>query len=359
MRNGAPPLRVGVVHDLSEPSPWVNSLCHLLKQLPNVDVQLLRTRDHNPHESKRPPWLVDRIYAMSRSRFDPFGPLTIPASASLASELVDAIRAADRDLIIWLAPFPGPHLEAQGLAKHGFLTVRFGDQNLGVPFWDEVANGIPTSAVSMFWHDRSFMQGYLVRQAETPIQSGIYMTANAEQPLVAAIRMLADLCLEIQDQGAVFSERVRRLVPQLLDHNKQPNYPSNLDAARFIVKKLSRSARLRWTTRGKTAMWFVALRPNRGDSIVDPARLNLAGFREVPFPRGVEAMADPFLVEMSGRHYLLFEEQSSGKSRGRLGCAEVRPDGSYSDMTIVLERPYHLSYPCIVPSKGDPAARNL
>jgi hypothetical protein len=165
--------------------------------------------------------------------------------------------------------------------------------------------------------------------------------------------MLADLCLEIQDQGAAFSERVRRLVPQLLDHNTQPNYPSNFDAARFIVKKLSRSARLRWTTRGKTAMWFVALRPNRGDSIVDPARLNLAGFQEVPFPRGVETMADPFLVEMSGRHYLLFEEQARGKSRGRLGCMEVRPDGSYSDLTIVLERPYHLSYPCIVPCKGD------
>jgi hypothetical protein len=31
----------------------------------------------------------------------------------------------------------------------------------------------------------------------------------------------------------------------------------------------------------------------------------------------------------------------------------VLPDGSYSEMKIILEQPYHLSYPCIVPSNGD------
>src|ERR1035438_2971257 len=32
---------------------------------------------------------------------------------------------------------------------------------------------------------------------------------------------------------------------------------------------------------------------------------------------------------------------------------EVLENGGYSEKTVVLERDYHLSYPCIVPSGGD------
>jgi hypothetical protein len=164
--------------------------------------------------------------------------------------------------------------------------------------------------------------------------------------------MLAVLCLEVQGGDSQFEERVRGLATQRLDRDPFES-PSNFEAARFIGMKLMRSAHLRWITREKTPKWFVAMRPNRGESITDPARLNLQGFKEVPLPRGVEAMADPFLWEAGGTHYLLFEEVAAGQSRGRLACAEVLRDGSCSEMKIILDRPYHLSYPCVVPVKGD------
>jgi hypothetical protein len=76
----------------------------------------------------------------------------------------------------------------------------------------------------------------------------------------------------------------------------------------------------------------------------------LTGFKEVALPPGVEAMADPFLWQCGGREYLLFEEMAAGQSRARLGCVEVLQDGACTEMEIILERPYHLSYPCVVPS---------
>ncbi len=74
----------------------------------------------------------------------------------------------------------------------------------------------------------------------------------------------------------------------------------------------------------------------------------MAGFHELVCPAGVDSMADPFLWEEGGKHFLLFEEIAVGTARGRLASVELLPDGSRSDMTIVLERPYHLSYPCII-----------
>jgi hypothetical protein len=114
-----------------------------------------------------------------------------------------------------------------------------------------------------------------------------------------------------------------------------------------------RSAHRRWITHGKKPRWFIALRPNKGESITEPERLTLTGFKDVPLPKGVEAMADPFLWEAGGTHYLLFEEVAAGQLRGRLACVEVLQDGSFSEMKIILDRPYHLSYPCVVPLNGD------
>ncbi|MGJ5820944.1 glucosamine inositolphosphorylceramide transferase family protein [Paludibaculum fermentans] len=239
------------------------------------------------------------------------------------------------------------------MARNGVFSIRLGERDQAIHFWDEVANGSVTSSLTVFWHDSSFEQGRPIRKAETSTSQGLFVTENAEQPLVAAIRLLAGLCLEIQRDSEQFMRWAGGVAAERLEVGARLDYPSNLDAAQFVVKKLARSAYLRWSVGKKKKNWFVALRPNRGNSITDPAQLDLNGFTDVPLPEGVDAMADPFLWEAGGRQYLLFEEVAKGQSRGRLGCVEVLQNGSCSEMKILLERPYHLSYPCVVPSDGE------
>jgi hypothetical protein len=131
------------------------------------------------------------------------------------------------------------------------------------------------------------------------------------------------------------------------------DYQTTFEAGRFVAKRLALGAQYRWKARGKQLRWFVAIRRNSGGDITNPDRLDLTGFREVPLPQGSEAMADPFLREAKGRNYLLFEEVAAGTPRGRLGCVEVFEDGTYSEMKIILQRDYHLSYPCVVPADGE------
>ncbi len=58
--------------------------------------------------------------------------------------------------------------------------------------------------------------------------------------------------------------------------------------------------------------------------------------------------ADPFPLERDGRAWVFFEDISYSEGRhGRISVAEVDKQGHLGDVTSVLERPYHLSYPYV------------
>ena len=59
------------------------------------------------------------------------------------------------------------------------------------------------------------------------------------------------------------------------------------------------------------------------------------------------AFADPCLVDRGGSSYLFFEELRFAENKGFISCCELTPDGRTTPPEIVLERPYHLSYPFV------------
>ncbi len=299
---------------------------------------------------ERPSWLMNRLYSMSRAKFDPFGDYAEAEPAVLES--AETIRNAGCGILIWLDGHEDRSVDLGGLARYGAFTVRLGDWDRRIPFWDEVAAGQTTSPVTIYWHESSFARGRAVRKAETSTFQGLRFTLNAEEPLAAAIRMLAGLCLDIQRSCGQYAEKLRGL-PEGPIEPPLADYPSSLEAGEFILRKLAGNARQRWTDRGNAARWFVAMRPNSGASITGPGPLDLKGFREVPLPPGVEAMADPFAWATGGREYLFFEEVAAGSSKGRLACVEVFENGPCPERKIILERPYHLSYPCVAQAGGE------
>jgi hypothetical protein len=346
-------LRVGIVLDSGRTAPWADALLSTLRRLPGIEVCSLTISGRAAAVSNQLSWLTDRLYSASRSRFDPFGALAAGGMESASSESVEAIRSAKCGLLIWLVGGRAAGLPLGGLAEHGVLTIRLGEGNRLIPFWDEVTQDRVTSTITVFWHDSSFVQGRVVCKLETSTVPGLFFTMNAEEPLVGGIRVLADLCQKVRDGGRQFEEKLRGLPQNPMETASPADYPTDSETARFILRKLARSARLRLTTRGKAARWFIAMRPNTGGSVTGPGRLDLKGFTEVPLPAGTAAMADPFLWDANGRNYLFFEEIAAGSSRGRLGCVEVFENGSCSEMKIILDRPFHLSYPCVVPSGGE------
>ena len=74
--------------------------------------------------------------------------------------------------------------------------------------------------------------------------------------------------------------------------------------------------------------------------------LQWADFRPL-VPPSDRYWADPFVVERGSHYYVFIEEKLYRTGRGRIACLILDGEGSLLSSQVVLERPYHLSYPFI------------
>lgn len=100
-----------------------------------------------------------------------------------------------------------------------------------------------------------------------------------------------------------------------------------------------------WRSRYTSGQWFIAYA--RGDG----ATIDTRKFRTV-MPPDDRLWADPFVVVEGGRTWIFVEEMEFATARGVISVIELRDDGSWSPAVRVLERPFHLSYPCVVRWNG-------
>ena len=91
--------------------------------------------------------------------------------------------------------------------------------------------------------------------------------------------------------------------------------------------------------------WFVAVRTTSADGRVR------GPWRRIANPPG-RYLADPFPIEVDGRHYLFVEDYSVAGGRGVISVLEAKADGRWSTPRPVLRREHHLSYPCVFRSEG-------
>ena len=99
--------------------------------------------------------------------------------------------------------------------------------------------------------------------------------------------------------------------------------------------------------------WYVAARVlPEGE---EPLPWNLGSsrrFERVQAPRSVY-LADPWLLERDGCTYVFVESFAHREGRGTIVVAPVDSHGRFADVRPALQRPYHLSYPCIFEFEGE------
>jgi hypothetical protein len=94
---------------------------------------------------------------------------------------------------------------------------------------------------------------------------------------------------------------------------------------------------LRWRDQWQMAYYFA-------DEAQSDCRLD--GLRYLVPPKD-RFWADPFAVEHQGRYFVFFEELSYRTYKGRIMAVEVFEDAEPGEAQVVLEQPYHLSYPFV------------
>ncbi len=62
--------------------------------------------------------------------------------------------------------------------------------------------------------------------------------------------------------------------------------------------------------------------------------------------------ADPMLFEAKGRRCLFFEAFEKRCNLGRIACCELKEDGTFTEVKIVISEEFHLSYPDVFSLNG-------
>jgi hypothetical protein len=62
---------------------------------------------------------------------------------------------------------------------------------------------------------------------------------------------------------------------------------------------------------------------------------------------------DPFVLAKEDRYYVFIEEKIYATGLGRIACLILDREGRFLSNQVVLERPYHLSYPFIFEQSGE------
>lgn len=118
--------------------------------------------------------------------------------------------------------------------------------------------------------------------------------------------------------------------------------------ARMAGKRIRTRARsLLW--RHEQPQWFIALRKRQRTS--EPLQ-SMEGF-QIFLPPHDRFYADPDLVNKGGRNFLFFEDYLLREGRAVISCAELTDFAEIGEPRVVLERPYHLSYPFVFEDRGE------
>ncbi len=98
--------------------------------------------------------------------------------------------------------------------------------------------------------------------------------------------------------------------------------------------------------------WRIGWRLVESGDVWDTHRLGPAPWRTFAGP-GSHFYADPFPIVWRGRTFLFFEDFDHATGKGVISMAEFGVEGPLGPARVVLEEPWHLSYPHLIAEGGE------
>ncbi len=248
----------------------------------------------------------------------------VDALLPLGDVAIVEVSAPPIDVIVYL----GEGLPPQVPSRFGTWRFRFGKGDR-IPYFSEACAQAPAGDLVLIDE-----QGRLLARAQIAVWQGVQLGVTYAAALQQAPLLLAHALAELRRHGSAWLN----LRPQAPPVASSRPSSSPVAVAAFMGQGLIRSFKKRRVARGRQMGWYVALQPPGSDA-----------FQTLPTKT---LCADPWLVESEGRLFLFFEEMADVNANGRLACVEILGPGQYGERRVILEEPYHLSYPAVFEDRG-------
>lgn len=269
-----------------------------------------------------------------------------------ASSLKD-MRALQPDVVIRFG-FRILRGDVLQLPVHGVWSFHHGDNrvNRGGPagFWEVFLGWPATGAVLQRLSEDLDGGATLARTWVATSQISVHQ--NRIDLFRAAAPLMMRKLLELHERGE------RALAPPPGDTAFTPYSaplfvaPTLAGLASGVVRIGWRLLRRKWRAARTLEQWQLELSidPRKSKTNVTPQS---APFRGRPLVPPLDRFwADPFVVAHLGRTWVFFEELLYAVGLGRIVVMEIGADGRVSPPRVVLERPFHLSYPLVFEYEG-------
>ena len=263
------------------------------------------------------------------------------------ADSVERIRASDLDVLIRFG-FNILRGEILNAARYGIWSYHHGDNDYyrgGPPYFWEVYEDNPISGAMLQVLTEELDAGHVLCKGLFATCRGLSQVRNRVQPYWGASTFVIQKLRELHESGwARLEEQMVKPAPY---RGKKKLYrtPANWEMLRWLGPRVVAKSLGRFARQPTIMHWRMAVRrgaPPLADSTATP---NVDDFLWIESPKG-RFYADPFLLTNRGKVWAFFEDYDYTAQIGRISCAEVG-SGGLAEPLAVLDRPYHLSYPCI------------
>ena len=238
-------------------------------------------------------------------------------------------------------------------ARYGVWTIEHvTDYNRSSPvpaFW-EVMEGYPILKVELRRQNPPFTQGQVLCRSFLPthLPEDLWSVHGAYNRLLWVVAACLDRKLNnlyLKGTPALLEVMQTKSREPLL-FNPQPP-PANKKMLRLVVKRTAQRARAWAKSLTGFDQWGLAYRFR--ESVEDVFGIN--GFTTMTPPKD-RFWADPFPVKYQDRFFIFFEEFLYSTKKGHISVIRMDANGRWQKPEKVLERDYHLSYPCVFQWEG-------
>ena len=373
-RSRRPPLRVALLLDALVVPRYCAEILAQVRGCHFIDIPLVVIGPGLSARAPKPPLLV-RAYTRwdqrhRRPQIDPLEPTDIAqaiaglpridavapgqAAATYQAAVVDRLRGAACDVIFSLIAeaVSGDVLQA---APQGVWGLQFGPRPAAHPSLDyywAVREGRHLSAASLVRLAARPSETVPLETALVDPAPGLSVVASRPKPYWAVTSFVVQKLREVHESGSPTVQAPRDVTKTSgFRDGVADRMPTSGDVVRWLAPTILRKAARRLTSRPVVPHWRMAVRRHAGGLPDAGSVPDLSGFRWIESPRD-RIYADPFLIEHQGDTWAFFEDYDRPAGKAVLSAAPISARG-LGPVVPVLDRPYHLSYPCVFRDRGD------
>jgi hypothetical protein len=332
-----------VVRSLTVPN-WLGHLCKRLNDDARFEVSILVDRSG---ATRRWCWagaaLLERHLEFERRHSAPTVQLDALSPFDLSRvftepQIFDGSAECHRqfDVVVLLAP-DGDFRTYAPYSRLGVWEYQFGRSSRDVPpYFEEVLKGDAFGHSMLISHDSDGDARVLYESFSGMHPHSIYKSLNPV--LWKSSEFVLRSLDRLPEGGDTYRDSPH-------DYQRACR-PGILKTLRFTATILLRYLRSKASSRVFSEQWFLAIAPRTKDTLP-----NASDFRTFSFEQD-RSYADPSVMTVGDSEFLFYEDFTTGGERGRICVCEVYGDGSVSRPSLVLETPYHLSYPHVFRWQG-------